>query len=160
MKFYWHESGKTAWSVFGTMLFCLIWYMCGLFIQIELNSLFQREKKGCLLQKGYLSFTLPLGILKRTVRILLLGAVCCRPNPYKEIKQKLEEKSLEAVSRPCGRWPQRRVLLGLLKISRDPFHHSLLMLLRHVKVWICTSSKGSVPTSINTFWAGGRRTNQ
>lgn len=48
MKFYWHESGKTAWSVFGTMLFCLIWYMCGLFIQIELNSLFQQGKKGLL----------------------------------------------------------------------------------------------------------------
>lgn len=48
MKFYWHKSGKTAWSVFGTMLFCLIWYMCGLFIQIELNSLFQWGKKGLL----------------------------------------------------------------------------------------------------------------
>lgn len=48
MKFYWHESGKTAWSVFGTMLFCLIWYMCGLFIQIELNSLFQQGEKGLL----------------------------------------------------------------------------------------------------------------
>lgn len=74
MKFYWHESGKTAWSVFGTMLFCLIWYMRGLFIQIELNSLFQWGKRGCLLQKGYLSFTIPLGISKKIIRILLLVA--------------------------------------------------------------------------------------
>lgn len=49
--------------------------MCGFFIQIKLNSLFQQGKRGCLLQKGYLSFTIPLGIPKKIVRILLLGPV-------------------------------------------------------------------------------------
>lgn len=67
--------------------------MCGLFIQIELNSLFQREKKGCLLQKGYLSFTITLGILKKIVRILLLGAVCRRPSLCIK-RAKVEGKSL------------------------------------------------------------------
>ena len=38
------------------------------------------KKKGCLLQEGYLLFTITLGILKKIVRILLLGAVCCCPS--------------------------------------------------------------------------------
>lgn len=48
--------------------------MCGFFFfQIELNTLFQWREKGCLLQKSYLSFTVTLSILKKTVRILLPG---------------------------------------------------------------------------------------
>lgn len=152
MKFYWHESGKTAWSVFGTMLFCLIWYMRGLFIQIELNSLFQRGKRGYLLQKGYLSFTMPFGILKKIVGILLLGAVCgcaslCTKRSRKCWKKDpwrlIQTSVLDALKCRCL-WP--------LKIFSDPFYHSFLLLIGHVKVWIPTTSNSSMPTSINTFW--------
>lgn len=64
--------------------------MCGLFIQIELNSLFQQGKKGCLLQKGYLSFTITLGILKKMVRILLWGSVCAVLASVQRDKAKLK----------------------------------------------------------------------
>ena len=47
-------------------------------------------KKGCLLQKGYLSFTITLGILKKMVRILLWGSVCAVLASVQRDKAKVE----------------------------------------------------------------------
>lgn len=44
-----------------------------------------------------------------------------------------------------------RCFFQSLKSFSDPFHHSFLLLIGHFKVRIPTTSKSSMPTSINTF---------
>lgn len=143
MKSHWHESGNCLICIWNnSILFNLIYVWA--FNSNGVEQFVPAGGKGCLLQKGYLSFTIPLGVPKETVKILLLGAICHCPNLctkrssrcWRTDSQRLIWGSdLDALKWRCF-WP--------LKIFSDPSYHSFLLLIGHFKVWIPTISKDSM----------------